>query len=184
MGLLRVARYDLVSDPGLVGHPAIDEDPSLEGSSDADSDAALIAEALERGFDGDRARLRRFVAALQPALPPGTTIALRGSTVAGRAYKSGDPFDSGGPRTSDLDVVVIGDPVVGYWVPEAQLLGGINTLPLSDKAGWVAPRLDRARRRAQAIARRPVSIQAMARWFLDLRTVVQGQPYVILNGDE
>ena len=72
---------------------------------------------------------------------------------------------------------------VGLWVPDAQLLGGINTLPLSDEAGWVAPALDRARRRAQAIARRPVSIQAMAGWFLDLRTLVQGQPYVVLNGD-
>jgi hypothetical protein len=123
------------------------------------------------------------VRTLRAALPPGTTIALRGSTVAGRSYKTGEPFDAGGPGTSDLDVVIVGEPVVGLWVPEAQLLGGINTLPLSDDAGWVAPALDRARRRAQAIARRPVSIQAMAGWFLDLRTLVQGQPYVVLNGD-
>jgi hypothetical protein len=140
-------------------------------------------EALDRGFDGDPARLRRFVSALEPALPPETTIALRGSAVAGRAYKSGEPFDGDGPRTSDLDVVLIGDPVVDLWVPEAQLLGGINTLPLWDGAAWVAPGLDGARRCAQEIAGRPVSIQAMAAWFLELRTVVQGQPYVVLNGD-
>ena len=42
---------------------------------------------------------------------------------------------------------------------------------------WLKPSV------AQAIARRPVSIQAMAGWFLDLRTLVQGQPYVVLNGD-
>jgi hypothetical protein len=200
MGLLRVARYDVVADPGVVArqHDESEEDvddvPAFEiGAAeplpaavapDDDADAAqLAADALDRGFDGDPTRLRRFVDTLRGALPPGTTIALRGSTVAGRAYTTGEPFDASGPGTSDLDVVVVGEPALEMWVPEAQLLGGINTLPLSDDAGWVAPDLDRARRRAQAIARRPVSIQAMAGWFLDLRTLVQGQPYVVLNGD-
>jgi hypothetical protein len=208
MGLLRVSRYDVVADPGVVMHR--DGDASAgDGewpSSAADLDDAIArlpgravdtaawagsiaaqegidAETLERGFGGDPVRLRRFVSTLRAALPPGTTIALRGSTVAGQSYKTGEPFDAGGPGTSDLDVVIVGEPVVGLWVPEAQLLGGINTLPLSDDADWVAPALDRARRRAQAIARRPVSMQAMAGWFLDLRTLVQGQPYVVLNGD-
>ncbi len=209
MGLLRVSRYDVVADPGTVAPRAEDAGSSGDGewpSSEADlnevlgtvpdrvSDAAwagsidavhdgIDADTLERGFGGDPARLRRFVTTLHAALPPGTTIALRGSTVAGRSYKTGEPFDAAGPGTSDLDVVIVGEPVVGLWVPDAQLLGGINTLPLSDDAGWVAPALDRARRRAQTIARRPVSIQAMAGWFLDLRTLVQGQPYVVLNGD-
>jgi hypothetical protein len=31
------------------------------------------------------------------------------------------------------------------------------------------------------VVRRPLSIQAMAGWFLDLRAVVQRQPYVILH---
>jgi hypothetical protein len=46
----------------------------------------------------------------------------------------------------------------------------------------VAPTIDPARSAAQSIARRPVSIQAMARWFLDLRSGLQGQPYVLLDG--
>ncbi len=209
MGLLRVSRYDVVADPGVVMHragdasvgdgewpsSAADLDDAISRLPDRAVDTAawagsidaaqegIDAETLERGFGGDPVRLRRFVSTLRAALPPGTTIALRGSTVAGRSYKTGEPFDAGGPGTSDLDVVIVGEPVVGLWVPDAQLLGGINTLPLSDDAGWVAPALDRARRRAQAIARRPVSIQAMAGWFLDLRTLVQGQPYVVLNGD-
>ena len=159
--------------------------PDVNATEDHDAVALeTLAEAVDRGFDGDPGRLRRFISALEPALPPGTTIALRGSAVAGRAYKSGEPFDAEGPRTSDLDVVVIGDSdVLELWVPEAQLLGGINTLPSWDGASWVAPGLERARLRAQAIAGRPVSIQAMAAWFLELRTVVQGQPYVVLNGD-
>lgn len=209
MGLLRVSRYDVVADPGVVMHrtgdatvgdgewpsSAADLDEAIASLPDRAVDTAawagsidaaqegIDADTLERGFGGDPVRLRRFVSTLRAALPPGTTIALRGSTVAGRSYKTGEPFDAGGPGTSDLDVVIVGEPVVSLWVPDAQLLGGINTLPLSDDAGWVAPALDRARRRAQAIARRPVSIQAMAGWFLDLRTLVQGQPYVVLNGD-
>jgi hypothetical protein len=147
------------------------------------TEEAVRAEALARGFAGDPDRLKRFLRVLDAALPPGTTIALRGSTVAGTSFKTGEPFDAHGPQSSDLDIVLIGDPVVSFWVPEAQLLGGINTLPLSDDAGWVAPGLDRARRRAQAIARRPVSLQAMARWFLELRTHAQGQPYVVLSED-
>jgi hypothetical protein len=161
MGRLRVARGDIVAEPLPRG--------------------PLASEAIGRGFGGSRDRLRRFVSALEPALPPGTTIALRGSAVAGHAFKSGAPFDADGPGTSDLDVVLVGEPVIGLWVPEAQLLGGINTLPLSDHAGWVAPELEAARRLAQQIARRPVSIQAMPGWFLELRTLVQGQPYVVLN---
>ena len=210
MGLLRVSRYDVVADPGVVMHRAGDASVG-DGewpSSAADLDDAIArlpdravdtaawagsidaaqegidAETLERGFGGDPVRLRRFVSTLRAALPPGTTIALRGSTVAGPFVQDGRAVRrrrARAPATSTWSSWA--SRCVGLWVPDAQLLGGINTLPLSDDAGWVAPALDRARRRAQAIARRPVSIQAMAGWFLDLRTLVQGQPYVVLNGD-
>ena len=142
---------------------------------------AMLAGAIVRGFGGDPASLARFIGVLREALPHGTTIALRGSSVAGHRYSEDVPFDADGPGTSDLDVVAIGEDAVGLWVPEARLIGGINTLPLSDKAPWVAPSLDPARRRAQALVARPLSIQAMAGWFLDLRALVQGHPYVILN---
>jgi hypothetical protein len=196
MGFVRVSAYDVVAPDVVIRHVGDARANVLDvpGTGPRTTDAAwapsvdaarvgIDPDTLKRGFGGDPARLRRFVRTLRAALPPGTTIALRGSTVAGRSYKTGEPFDAGGPGTSDLDVVIVGEPVVGLWVPDAQLLGGINTLPLSDEAGWVAPALDRARRRAQQIAHRPVSIQAMAGWFLDLRTLVQGQPYVVLNGD-
>jgi hypothetical protein len=58
---------------------------------------------------------------------------------------------------------------------------GVNSLPLSDEARWVAPDLDPARTSAQEVARRPVAIQAMAAWFLELRALVQGQPHVALD---
>jgi hypothetical protein len=141
----------------------------------------MLAGALVRAFSGDPAVLGRFVASLREALPEGTTIALRGSAVTGRRHAEDVPFDADGPGTSDLDVVAIGEDVVGLWVPEARLMGGINTLPLSDKEPWVAPTLDPTRRAVQALVKRPLSIQAMAGWFLDLRGLVQGHPYVILD---
>lgn len=142
---------------------------------------SMLAGAIARGFGGDPAGLARFIARLRSGLPASTTIALRGSAVVGRRHGEGVPFDADGPGTSDLDVVAVGENAVELWVPEARLLGGINTLPLSDEATWVAPGLDEARRRAQAVIHRPLSIQAMAGWFLDLRAVVQRQPYVILH---
>lgn len=156
-----------------------DADPSRDATPSGDEE--LSRAALERAFGGEPRRLRRFVAALRQALPPDTVIGLRGSAVVGQAYETGAPFDALGPGTSDLDIVVVGDSVGDLWVPEARLAGGINTLPLSDKEAWVAPALDDARRRAQAIVGRPVSIQAMPAWFLGLRSVVQGQPYIILS---
>jgi len=142
---------------------------------------AMLAGAIARGFGGDPADLARFIASLRAGLPATTTIALRGSAVVGHRHTEETPFDADGPGTSDLDVVAVGESAVELWVPEARLLGGINTLPLCDEAAWVAPGLDGARRQAQAVVHRPLSIQAMAGWFLDLRAVVQRQPYVILH---
>lgn len=140
----------------------------------------LARGTIRRGFGGDVERLRRFVSTLVAALPPGTLVALRGSAVAGRSFRTGAPFDALGPGTSDLDIVILGDTARQLFSDEAQYPGGVNTLPLSDASPWVAPSLEAARRRAQAIVRRPVSIQAQAAWFLAFRSRLQRQPYVIL----
>jgi hypothetical protein len=136
--------------------------------------------ALARGFGEDAGALLRFVAALREALPADTALALRGSTVVGHSYRDRRPFDAGGAGTSDLDIVAIGERALDLWHPDARILGGINTIPLADDTTWVAPALEPARRRCQAMVGRPVSIQVMARWFLDLRSAIQGQPYVDL----
>jgi hypothetical protein len=151
-------------------HPPDSEDPQL------------LSAAIERAFGGDTGRFGQFVSALQAGVPPGTTLALRGSAIQGYAYKSDEPFDAKGPGTSDLDVVLFGDEAMAAWRDDGFVVRGVNTLPLSDETAWLAPSLDPARREAQTIARRPVSIQAMAPWFLDLRAALQVQPYVVLNG--
>ena len=147
----------------------------------AESQQALLEGVVRRVFGGDRRRLERFVDCLRVGLPVGTKIALRGSAVAGSSYVTGEPFDAAGSGTSDLDVVVIGDEVMDLFSSEAWYVPGVNSKPLCDADRWVAPDLDAVRTRAQALVRRPVAIQAMAGWFLDVRAVVQGQPHVLLD---
>jgi hypothetical protein len=168
--------------------PPFDHAPALEAAVAAlrppgSEEPALLAGAIERAFDGDLDRFGRFMAALQSGVPAGTRLVLRGSAVQGVSYKSGEPFDARGPRTSDLDVVLIGKEAMAEWSPEAFYLPGVNTQPLYDDARDLAsPALEQARVAAQEAAGRPVALQAMARWFLDLRSGLQGTPYVVLGG--
>ena len=101
--------------------------------------AGAAGGVVERAFGGDPARFGRFISTLQAAVPDGTRIILRGSAVQGVSYKSGEPFDGRGPGTSDLDVVLVGDEAMAEWQPDAFYLPGVNTMPLWDKARWVAP---------------------------------------------
>jgi hypothetical protein len=189
---LRVALDELAGrhpevDLQYVG-PPFHHVPALESAIGAlrpagSDEPALFAGAIERAFDGDLERFGRFMAALQAGVPEGTRLVLRGSAVQGASYKTGEPFDARGPGTSDLDVVLLGDEAMATWEPEAFYLAGVNTQPLDDSASDIAdPRLERARREAQEAAGRPVALQAMARWFLDLRSGLQGTPYVVLGG--
>jgi hypothetical protein len=168
--------------------PPFDHAPALEAAVAAlrppgSEEPALLAGAIERAFDGDLDRFARFMAALQAGMPAGTRLVLRGSAVQGVSYKTGEPFDAKGPGTSDLDIVLLGEEAMGAWAPEAFYLPGVNTQPLYDEAPDIAtPALERARAAAQAVAGRPVALQAMARWFLDLRSGLQGTPYVVLGG--
>jgi len=120
------------------------------------------------------------------ALLPGVIAAImalvRGSGVQGESYRSGEPFDARGPRTSDLDVVLLGNAAMALWQPDAFYIQNVNTVPLDDKTRWAAPDLEPTRVAAQEIARRPVAIQAMAPWFLELRSALQGTPYVVVDG--
>ncbi|MEA2538391.1 MAG: hypothetical protein QOF11_2625 [Chloroflexota bacterium] len=141
----------------------------------------LLPATIDRAFGSDLGLFGRFLATLRSGLPEGTKLVLRGSAVVGSSYRSGEPFDAHGPGTSDLDVVVLGDEAMALWLPDAFYFPKVNTLPLYDEARWVAPSLDPARSEAQRIVGRPVAIQAMVPWFLDLRAALQGQPHVVLD---
>jgi hypothetical protein len=179
-----IAAKDPAADIRYLG-PAGGDDGSLEtvaelvgGSGTATP--GQVTGAIERAFGGDPGLLVRFMGTLREALPADAAIVLRGSAVSGHSYTTAEPFDGAGPGTSDLDIVVIGPGAIDLYDPEARLFRGVNTLPLSDHDPWAAPALDPARRQCQEMVGRPVNIQVMARWFLDLRAAVQGQPYVDL----
>jgi hypothetical protein len=143
--------------------------------------ADLLPGAIDRAFRGDLALFGRFLASLRAALPDGTGLVLRGSAVVGSSFRSGEPFDAHGPGSSDLDLVVLGQEAMALWSPEAFYFPGVNTLPLYDGARWVAPSLDPIRSAAQEMVGRPVSLQAMVPWFLELRAALQGQPHLVLD---
>ena len=140
--------------------PAVRPRPALEAAVAAlrpagSEEPALLAGAIDRAFDGDLDRFARFMAALQAGVPAGTRLVLRGSSVQGSSYKTGEPFDARGPGTSDLDIVLIGDEAMAAWEPEAFYLPGVNTQPLYDDARDIAtPTLEQAsaprRRRSRA----------------------------------
>ncbi len=139
----------------------------------------LTGGIVQRAFRGDPEIYRRFLSTLREPIGDADII-LRGSAVTGESYRGHDAFDADGPGSSDLDLVLVGPDAFRLWRPEAAYLRGVNTVPLSDKAPWVAPDLDPARRAAQTLVGRPVNIQAMARWFLEARAILQGQRHVTL----
>jgi hypothetical protein len=140
----------------------------------------LTDRILRRAFRGDPDVYRRFLETLRTATGD-ADIVLRGSAVTGESYRDKEAFDAHGPGSSDLALVLIGDGAFKHWVPSAFYLKGVNTIPSSDQRPWVAPELETARRAAQSLVGRPVNIQAMARWFLELRAIMQGQPHVTLT---
>lgn len=146
-----------------------------------DDPELLHKAALDRAFEGDEARLAEFVSILSRPLPPGTRLFLRGSAVAGESYKTKQPFDADGPGSSDLDVVVSGPEAMDLFADDGFYLPRVNSRPLCDHDRTVAPALDAARSEAQDLVGRPVSIQAMAEWFLDVRAATQGTPHVLLG---
>jgi len=79
--------------------------------------------------------------------------------------------------------VIVGDDVMDLFDPDAQRLGGINTLPLCDKDPWVAPSLDRARRKAQSMSASVEHPGHCPAGSSTSRSLVQDQPYVILSDD-
>lgn len=117
---------------------------------------------------------------LRSALPPGTRVAIRGSTLTGRSWSTGRPFDALGPGTSDLDLVLIGKEAMAKWSSKAFYIPGVNTMPLSDKMPDIAPALNPVRVALQQMVGRPVNFQAMPQWFLELRRLILGQPYMVL----
>ena len=137
---------------------------------------------IRLAFGGDERRFREFCDVVCEAIPEGTTVVLRGSSVTGERYDDGAPFDADGPGTSDLDLTFVGPEVLGEYILDGFYLPGVHTKPLSDKDPDIAPNLVPLRERLIAMVNRPVNIQATRDIWMKIRGDWLGQPYLTLIG--
>jgi hypothetical protein len=87
-------------------------------------------------------------------------VVLRGSAVTGRRWRDAAPFDCDGPGTSDLDLTLVGDAVIGLFTVTGFFVPGVHSRPLSDSDPDIAPDLIPLRETLIAMTGRPVNIQA------------------------
>lgn len=132
---------------------------------------------IRLAFDGDALRFREFVAKLKAGLPAGTGVALRGSVITNKRWEDGQPFDSEGRGSSDLDVTLIGSKVMEFWNADAYYIPALHTKPLCDEDPAIAPALNPLREELQKLAGRPVNFQATANFILYSRDVLFDEPY-------
>ena len=126
------------------------------------SEAQKRDNVIRLAFGGDQRRFEAFCDVVRDAIPPGTTVVLRGSAVTGERWKDGSPFDADGPGTSDLDLTLVGDEVLGSFNLTGFYVPGVHTIPLSDEHPDIAPDLVPLRQRLMEMVRRPVNIQGDA----------------------
>lgn len=128
-------------------------------------------------FGGSRERYDEFCGCVRQAIPEGTGVVLRGSAVTGQRWKDGAPFDAEGPGTSDLDLTLVGDDVIGLFKVTGFFVPGVHSRPLSDEDPDIAPDLIPLREKLMGMVNRPVNIQATRDFVMYLRGELLGQPY-------
>jgi hypothetical protein len=131
-------------------------------------------------FDGDPERFEEFCGLLRDAVPDGTAVVLRGSAVTGMRWDGKVPFDGDGPRTSDLDVTLVGEKCLGLFRPTGFFVPGVHSRPLSDEDPDIAPDLVPLRQKLMAMVERPVNIQASRDVVMQFRGDLLDQPYLTL----
>ena len=144
------------------------------------TDEEMRERAIQLAFGGEPERFREFCNVLRSELPKDTGAVLRGSSVTGVRWNDGAPFDSEGPATSDLDLTLIGDEVIGLFNSDGFYIPMIHTKPLCDKDPDIAPNLVPLRERLQAMVGRPVNIQATRDFVRFVREELLGEPHLHL----
>ena len=135
---------------------------------------------IRLAFGGSRRRFDEFCEEVRAAIPEHTGVVLRGSAVTGHRWNDHAPFDADGPGTSDLDLTLVGDAVIGLFTVTGFFVPGIHSRPVSDDDPDIAPDLVPLRRKLMAMTGRPVNIQATRDFVMYLRGDLLGQPYLVL----
>jgi hypothetical protein len=144
------------------------------------TEAEKRTNVLRLAFGGDEEKLEEFLRVMRQEIPPGTGVVLRGSAVTGHRWNDGAPFDVDGPGTSDLDVTLVGDGVIGLFTVTGFFVPGIHSRPLSDDDPNIAPDLVPLRETLMTMTGRPVNIQATRKAAMKFRGETLGQPYLTL----
>ncbi|HEX6323764.1 MAG TPA: hypothetical protein VFZ36_08560, partial [Vicinamibacterales bacterium] len=113
---------------------------------------------IRLAFGGSEERFAQFVQVIREEIPPGTGVILRGSAVTGTRWKDGAPFDAEGEGTSDLDLTLVGDRVIGQFTVTGFFVPGMHSRPLSEEDPDIAPDLIPLRETLMAMTGRPVNI--------------------------
>jgi hypothetical protein len=150
------------------------------GKDEPLSEAEKRANVVRLAFGGDEAKFAEFVRTVREEIPPGTRVVLRGSAVTGHRWKDGAAFDADGPGTSDLDLTLVGDAVIGLYTVTAFFVPGVHSRPMSDEEPDLAPDLVPLRETLVAMTGRPVNIQASRELVIQFRGDLLGQPYLEL----
>lgn len=144
------------------------------------TDAEKRQNVIRLAFGGSAERFDDFCRLVGQEIPPGTAVVLRGSAVTGRRWRDGAPFDADGPGTSDLDLTLVGDAVIGLFTVTGFFVPGVHTRPLSDDDPDIAPDLIPLRETLMTLTGRPVNIQASREIVIQFRGGMLDQPYLTL----
>jgi hypothetical protein len=135
---------------------------------------------ISLAFGGRADLFEGFCRAIEDAVPPGTTVVLRGSAVTRTRWRDNAPFDADGPGTSDLDLTLVGEGALLFFKPSGFFVPGVHSRPLSDDDPDIAPDLVPLRRTLMDMVKRPVNIQASRDIVIQFRGDLLGQPYLTL----
>jgi len=135
---------------------------------------------IRLAFGGSEQRLEEFCRVIREEVPLATQVILRGSAVTGVRWKDDAPFDADGPGTSDLDLTLVGDEVIGLFKVTGFFLPGVHSRPLSEEDPDIAPDLIPLRETLMVMTGRPVNIQASRDLVVQFRGGLLDQPYLTL----
>ncbi len=146
------------------------------------TDAEKRDNVIRLAFGGREEQFDEFCRTIREEIPSSTQVILRGSAVTGVRWRDGAPFDADGPGTSDLDLTLVGDEVIGLFKVTGFFVPGLHSRPLSDEDPDIAPGLIPLRETLMVMTGRPVNIQASRDLVLRLRGGLLDQPFLTLIG--
>ena len=135
---------------------------------------------IRLAFGDSEERFDEFCRTIREEIPGGTRVILRGSAVTGSRWRDGAPFDADGPGTSDLDLTLVGDEVIGLFKITGFFVPGLHSRPVSEEDPDIAPGLIPLRETLMVMTGRAVNIQASRELVLQFRGGLLDQPFLTL----